>query len=181
MYRKCVTEVSAQNQKRVENALLNMMGTTPYGDITVTGLCQTAGISRRVFYHLFSSKADALWAMIDHTILEAGSYAPHIRDEILRFLCYWREQQALLDTLQENQLTGILLERMIVCIFSEDYDLRQWLAANGWEKQRDVIIFHLSGTMGLIYRWYYSGFRETPEEMAVLLRKILTTPLAEKI
>lgn len=181
MYRKCVTELSVRHQKQVEDALLTLMGKTPYEDITVTQLCQTAGITRRVFYHLFNNKSDALHALLDHVILDSVSHAPHIRDDILRFLLYWRDQQALLDALQENQLTGLLLERMISCILSEDYDVRHWLKTNGWEQQRDVIVFHLSGSMGLIYRWYYSGFRASPEEMAALLKKILTTPLAQKL
>lgn len=181
MYRKCVTEVSVRHQKQVEDALLALMEKTPYEDITVTALCQAAGVTRRVFYHLFNNKSDALCALIDHIILSSVSHAPHVRDEVLRFLLYWMEQQSLLDALRENQLTGLLLERMIACILSEDYDVRHWLKANGWEQQRDVIIFHLSGTMGLIYRWYFAGFRETPEEMAALLKKILTTPLAQKM
>ena len=181
MYRKCVTEISVRHQSQVEDALLALMRKMPYEDITVTQLCQAAGVTRRVFYHLFNNKADALHALLDHVILASVSHAPHIRDDILRFLLYWQDQQALLDALQENQLTGLLLERMIACILSEDYDVRHWLSANGWEQQRDVIVFHLSGSMGLIYRWYYSGFRESPEEMAALLKKILTTPLAQNI
>lgn len=181
MYRKCVTEVSVRHQKQTEDALLLLMGKMPYEDITVTELCRTAGISRRVFYHLFSSKADALSALIDHVILASVTHAPHIRDEVLRFVLYWQQQRSLLDSLQANQLTGFLLERMIACILSEDYDVRHWLKTNGWEQQRDVIIFHLSGTMGLIYRWYFSGFRESPEEMAASLKKILTTPLAKNL
>ena len=162
MYRKCVTEISVRHQSQVEDALLALMRKMPYEDITVTQLCQAAGVTRRVFYHLFNNKSDALHALLDHVILASVSHAPHIRDDILRFLLYWRDQQALLDALQENQLTGLLLERMISCILSEDYDVRHWLKTNGWEQQRDVLMFHLSGSMGLIYRWYFSGFRESP-------------------
>ena len=180
MYRKCVTEISVRHQKQVEEALLELMQKMPYEDVSVTQLCQTAGVSRRVFYHLFNNKTGALYAMIDHIILESGNYDPQNRDEALRFFRYWKDHRHLLDALHENQLTGLLLERMIENVMSEDYDLRYWLKINGWEQEKDVILFHLSGIMGLVYRWYYSGFRETPEEMAALLKKIMTTPLAGK-
>jgi len=180
MYRKCVTEISVQHQKEVEQSLLELMQRMPYEDISVTQLCQTAGVSRRIFYHLFNNKTDALYAMIDHMILEAESYAPHIRDEALRFFCYWQDHRMLLDVLRDNRLTGTLLERMIACILNEDYDFRYWLKTNGWEREKDVIVFHLNGIMGLVFRWYYSGFRESPEEMAALLKKITTTPLAQQ-
>ena len=32
--------------------------------------------------------------------------------------------------------------------------------------------------MGLTFRWYYGGFRESPEEMAQLLEKIIVNPIA---
>jgi len=178
MYRKCVTEVSVLHQKQVEEALLQLMQKFPYEDITVTALCQTANITRRVFYHLFSSKTDALHAMIDHNLLAISEEDFDTRDDALRFFRYWHSQRKLLDALQANQLTGLLLERMIENIMREDYDLRYWLKKNGWEKELDVIIFHLTGAMGMVYRWYYSGFRESPEEMALLLKKIITNPLA---
>lgn len=180
MYRKCVTEVSVLHQKQVEEALLELMGKMPYEDISVTALCQTAGITRRVFYHLFNNKTDALHAMIDHTLLKAESWGPEIREPALRFFLYWKEHRQLLDVLQTNQLSGLLLERMIESVMREDYDLRYWLKLNGWERERDIVVFHLSGVMGLVYRWYFSNFRESPEEMAQLLNKIMTIPLAVK-
>lgn len=181
MYRKCVTEASAWHQKQVCDALLELMQKTSFEDITVTALCQSAGISRRIFYHLFNSKTDALHALLDHTIMASGSWETEIRDTALRLFLFWKDQKPLLDALQANQLSGLLLERMIESVMREEYDLRYWLKRNGWEKERDLIVFHLSGVMGLVYRWYYSGFRESPEEMAALLRKIMTVPLARNI
>lgn len=179
MYRNCVTEISVQHQKQVEEALLELMQKLPYEDITVTQLCQTANLSRRVFYHLFNSKAGALHALLDHTILNMESLHPEIRDDALRFFLYWKSQVSLLDALRDNQMTGLLLERMLESVMNESYDLRSWLKRNGWSREKDIIIFHLSGIMGLVFRWYYSGFQESPEEMAALIQKIMTVPLAQ--
>lgn len=179
MYRKCVTEVSVQHQRQVEHALLELMQKMPYEDISVTQLCQTALVSRRVFYHLFNNKTGALYAMIDHTLLEAESYCPELRDHALRFFLFWKKHRQLLDILQDNGLTGILLERMIACVLNEDYDIRYWLKTKGWEQEKDVIIYHITGIMGLVYRWYYSGFRESPEEMAAVLKRIVTRSLVQ--
>lgn len=177
MYRKCATEVSVLHQKQVTEGLLELMQKIPYEEITVTQLCQTAGITRRIFYHLFNNKADALYAMIDHAILEAGSYAPALRDEALRFFCYWKDHGCLLDALRSNQLTGVLLERMRACALQEDYDLQYWLKTNGWQGESDVMVFLLCGIMGMTYRWHDDGFRESAEEMAARLKMILTQPL----
>ena len=81
MYRKCSTEISVQNQRKVTAGLLELMRETPYEDITVSSLCQCAGITRRIFYHLFSNKTDALYALIDNVILGIEGYRPDVRDE----------------------------------------------------------------------------------------------------
>lgn len=94
MYRKCSTEVSAQNQRKVTASLLKLMQETPYEDITVSSLCQCAGITRRIFYHLFSNKTDALYALIDNVILGIEGYRLDVPDETLRFFLYWREQES---------------------------------------------------------------------------------------
>lgn len=176
MYRKCTTEISVRHQKQVTESLLELMGKMPYEDITVTQLCQTAGVTRRIFYHLFSNKTGALHALVDHKILDIQSYGKEIPDEMCRFFCYWKAQKAFLDALAENGMSGLLLERMINNVLTEDYDVRYWLHRHGWsEDSMEVIIFGLSGLMGLVYSWYYSGYRKSPEEMAALMEK-MTSP-----
>ena len=178
MYRKCATEVSALHQKQITESLLELMQKIPYEDITVTQLCEASGVSRRVFYHLFSNKTGALYALIDHTILDMESYRPDMSQLALRPFLYWKEQKKLLDALRDNRMNGLLLERMIESVMSEGYDVRYWLKSQGWENEKDIVVFCLTGFMGLTYRWYYSGFQESPEEMAALLERLMTTPLA---
>lgn len=178
MYRKCATEVSAQHQRQITDSLLELMQKIPYEDITVTQLCEASGVTRRIFYHLFNNKTGALYALIDHTILGLESYRPDLSRPALRSFLYWKEQKKLLDALRDNQMNGLLLERMIESVMNEGYDVRYWLKTRGWENEKDAVVFCLTGFMGLTYRWYYSNFRESPEEMAALLEKFMTTPLA---
>lgn len=177
MYRKCATELSATHQRRATASLLELMQKIPYEDITVTQLCRNAGISRRIFYHLFSNKTDALHALIDQAILSTEGYRPEITDEALRFFLYWREQKPLFDALRSNHLSQLLLERMIVNVLDEAYDIRYWLRAYDRDTGTDIIVFNLCGIMGLTYGWYYTGFQKTPEEMAQRLNRLVQQPL----
>ena len=178
MYRKCATEISALHQKQVEEALLELMQKMPLGEITVTQLCQTAGVPRRIFYHLFSNKTGALHALIDHRILALEGCYPEISDDALRYFLYWKDQKGLLDALWSNNLMGLLLERMVTIVLDEDYDLQYWLRKNGWSREKDVLIFQLSGIMGLTCSWYYSGYAQSPQEMAALVNRIMTRPFS---
>ena len=176
MYRKCVTEISVLHQKQVAESLLELMGRMPYADITVTQLCQTAGITRRVFYHLFDSKTDALYALVDHTILGAVSCHADVSDPTVRFFLYWKDQRPLFDALHRNQMANLLWERMIETALREDYDLRYWLKDYDWNTGTDILIFNISGIMGLTYSWYYSVYQKDPEEMARLLVQLVRHP-----
>lgn len=175
MYRKCTTEISAKHQRQVTECLLQLMQKMPFEDITVTQLCRAAGVSRRIFYHLFSNKTGALHALVDQMILGIESYGTELSNDSLRFFHYWKEQRTFLDVLAENGFSGLLLERMIGKVLTEDYDVLYWLQRNGWtSNSQEVIIFGLSGLMGLLYSWYYSGFRQEPDQMAALVEKILS-------
>ena len=91
MYRKCTTERSARNQRLLENTLLELMLKMPYEEITATRICEEAGISRRIFYHLFTNKLDALYSLIDHRILDIESFRTDISNMALRFFLHWKE------------------------------------------------------------------------------------------
>lgn len=179
MYRKCVTEISAQHQRQVAQSLLALMQKMPYGDFSVTQLCQAAGVSRRTFYHLFNNKTGALHAMIDQILLDAEYYRPEISDPALRFFCYWKDRKPLLDTLQNNQMAGLLLERMIALLRDEGHDIWRWLRAGEADSQQEILTFTVCGVMGMTYSWYYSGYQKTPREMAALLTQLMRTSLAK--
>ena len=71
-------------------------------------------------------------------------------------------------------MSGLLLERMINSVLTEDYDVLYWLKRNGWpNNSREIVTFGLSGLMGLVYSWYYSDYQQDPEEMAALVERIL--------
>lgn len=181
MYRKCSTEVSVQNQRKVTAGLLKLMQETAYEEITVSSLCQCAGITRRIFYHLFSNKTDALYALIDHVILGIEGYRLDVPDETLRFFLYWREQEAFFNALYRNDLSNLLLERMITSVLDEAYDVRYWLKAYDPDTATDIIIFNLCGIMGLTYSWYRSCYQKTPEEMAQRINRLVaSSPFAQK-
>ena len=179
MYRKCVTEISVQHQRQIEEALLELMGKMPFSEITVTQLCQSAQVTRRVFYHLFTGKTDALHALVDHRILECEGYRTDLADPALRFFLYWQDQKKLLDGLDKSSMHTLLLERMISSVLKEDYDVRSWLKADDPEDGTDILIFKLSGILSLVHRWHFSGYRKSPEQMAKLLNQIMVNPLSK--
>lgn len=178
MYRKCVTDVSVQHQKQITEALLQLLQKMPLEEVSVTRLCETAGVSRRIFYHLFTGKTGVLHALVDQRLLTMVEPIPGVSDPVEGFFLYWKEQKTFLDVLRANGLICLLQERMISSVLLEEYDLIYSLHRWGWDQEKEVVVFNISGVIGLVYNWYREGYEKSPEEMAGILRRLQTRPLA---
>ena len=121
MYKLCKTEQSAIRQRELELALAEMMNQQRYEEITVSEFCSHAGIPRKAFYRYFSSKDGALYALIDHTMLQYVGFrtpsalkdADNVIRELESFYQFWKDRQAFLDALKFSGLIGVMLERAI--------------------------------------------------------------------
>ena len=54
------------------------------------------------------------------------------------------------------------------------------LKAEELKDRQDILVFNISGIMGLTFSWYYSGFQKSPEEMAFLMANLMSQPLAKQ-
>ena len=179
MYKHCTTEESAYRQRQLEGCLLNLMRDLPYGQITISHICDQAGISRKSFYRYFSSKEGCLVALIDHSIIDGASfYLPeHFEPAQLhglyeRFFSYWKKMEPLLDVLHRNNLSIHLVERMVNYVDREERDFHKYLGGT-LEDSYSQILFMISGLMGLVLNWHQTGYQKTAAQMAAIMGKIL--------
>lgn len=184
MYKLCKTEQSAARQRELEQSLIVLMNAYRYEEITVSDFCTHAGIPRKAFYRYFSSKDGALYALLDHTMLEYESYevpyAPGERRNLLRdlegFFLFWKEHKPLLDALEYSGLSGILMERAISYVTRNS--LLNRLLSEEDPKTRDQIVrFSTCGLMIMMVNWHHEGYRESTLEMAQIAVRLVTQPL----
>ena len=182
MYKLCKTEQSARRQRQIEDALLAAMQTKRYEDISVSDLCGEAGIPRKAFYRYFSGKDGALFALLDHRLMEYENRAGEWGNlwkygfsvDLNWFFEFWQMQKPLLDALEHSGLSGILVERAIrifqeATIFQYREHSREYVDA--------ATAFATCGLMSLVLQWHHNGYNKSPREMAELSRKILTRPM----
>lgn len=184
MYKLCKTEQSAARQRELEQSLMVLMNTCRYEEISVSDFCIHAGIPRKAFYRYFSSKDGALYALLDHTLLEyeasAAPYVPGGKRSILRelemFFLFWKERKPLLDALEHSGLSGILMERAISFVTGNALVSR--LLPEEDAKIRDHIIhFCTCGLMIMMVNWHHGGYQESTQEMAQIAARLVTRPL----
>ncbi len=184
MYKLCKTEQSAARQRQLEQGLLAAMLTARYEDINVSDLCQRLNIPRKSFYRYFSGKDGALHALIDHTLMEYEGFSVNLKTDrrtlsgdLEHFFEFWQVHKGLLDALQRSDMSGILVERSIDHAVSEAVFPGRFLPNEARVVQNHVVTFAICGLMTMMVQWHRSGYRESPQSLALVAERLLTQPL----
>lgn len=179
MYKHCATEESARRQRQLEQCLLELMLTESYPQITISHICDRAGISRKSFYRYFSSKEGCLYALLDHAVFDGASYClpDHRGDQstqviLERFFRYWKEKHALLDTLLRNNLSLHLVQRMMHYIAQEEQEFRIFLR-NPEDDAHERSMFFVGGIMTLVLDWHQGGYQKSTQQMSKVLSDLV--------
>jgi len=181
MYTLCTTEKTAAQQRRFEKAFLQMMLDSDYDSITISDLCRNTGLSRKIFYRLFEKKADVLYALIDHTLLEAEFFVPDESvgpGELHRFFAFWRTQEDLLDALLKHQNSSLLTDRAVRHVLTERSNIVHTFGADAGKFGFETMVFYMTGIFSLVISWHLQGYSRSIDEMSRLLMDLLsTTPI----
>ncbi len=184
MYKRCVTEQSARRQRELEIGLLDSMLAHPYETISVSDLCQSLGIPRKSFYRYFTSKDGALYALIDHTILDFSGelFSDDLQATLAtleRFFAFWVSRRPLLDALQRNGLSGILVQRAVERALEEDLLSTRLSPLRSRLPIDYVASFFVTGLLTMVLRWHGNQFDRPAREMAEIAAQMLTSPMID--
>lgn len=179
MYKYCATEESVRRQRQLEECLLELMLTENYPQITISQICDRAGISRKSFYRYFTSKEGCLYALLDHAIFDGTAYYLPDRPNAIsthhiyeRFFSYWKGKVSLLDALAKHSMGQLLTERMLNHISQEEREFRYLFGPLAHESS-ERSIFYICGIMGLVLTWHRNGFHKSTTQMAILLSDMI--------
>ena len=181
MYKLCKTEQSAARQRQLEQALLEMMLQQRYEDISISDLCQRTGTPRKAFYRYFTCKDGALFSLLDHTMLEfysegfrgAGGSA---LGDLKQFFLFWYQHRDLMEALERNHLSGMMLERAIDLATREKLMPRKILAWSS-DLQGAAMSFAVSGLMAMAVQWHRQNYAISPDKITQVAVSMLTKPL----
>ena len=182
MYKICRTEQSFKRQRTIENGLLELMLKHRFEDISISDLCAHLHIPRKTFYRYFSGKDGALYALLDHTMMDFQLsesdviHTQHGLRSLDRFFSFWYERQALLSALGRSSLNGILVERATHFALQEKMMPRYMLS---WEPdlQSIALSFAISGLMSMVIQWHNQKYMRSAQEMTRIALDMLTRPL----
>ena len=188
MYKLCKSEQSAARQRELEQGLLKAMLTHQYEDISISSLCDQMGIPRKSFYRYFSNKDGALFALLDHTLMEfeqsTPTYSSHSGSKAIgdleRFFLFWYERKPLLNALMRNRLSGLLVERATNHALHE-HMMPRYLMNKDSSIQQLALTFAICGLLSMVIQWHQNGYQESADQMAHIATMMLTKPLVSGI
>ena len=141
----------------------------PLNKLRISDINQKSYVSRATFYRLFDSLQDVLIYECDQIYSQLAEAvkqkAVHSRQEFFLLLIEkWMAQEVLIETLAENNLTGILYEThmknrdFMKIIFLKDTALS--------EQETDYMVSLLANIIpAAMNTWYRHGKRENPMEV----------------
>lgn len=163
-------------KQQIANAVLQLMTSKSYMDITVTDIITAAQVARASFYRNFSSINDVIDVIIDEI-------SDEFIEDIFPILCghderKWREflfNHFYLFTRRQQQLKKLLPQNMDILFSRMDGKMQQKDPETPDETIRDKYL--PIGKMGLINditrKWMDTGMKETPEEMIDYIMSIV--------
>lgn len=169
--RKSNQESKALTREYIKTALLLLMKEVPFEKITVTSIIERAGVSRAGFYRNFTSKQEVLadfYVSLHQKITPffmADTYMENPKPEYMKLFTYVKENEEMIQLIQQVLLANYYY-------IDESPHIKQF-----YNPQNPEDYYYYTAVVysrkALLLEWVKNGMKETPEEMADILVKLL--------
>lgn len=170
----------AKTKKALQEAMVTLLKTESFDEITTIKLAKEAGISRSSFYTHYKDK----YEMIDYyqnTLFNKLEYIfeKHENDkdqaflEIFDFLKREKLLSALVSSNGSREIHAFIINKVRLLI---NNDLQNYFGLGNFtsveKKYRSIFFAH--AFFGLCQSWIAKGKKESPQQMTILIQKILS-------
>lgn len=173
MYTVQKNPAAKRSQELICRAMCGLMAQLPFEEITVTRICQEAGVGRKTFYRHYERKEDVMEQMVAH-LLEV--YARELLlipiEEAVRyhftFLTEYIEFIKLIHSAGQMSVINSHFSKLQPKI------MPKWSVDERENAYRTVAM--VAGTEAVVRLWAERGFRETVDELVQLHQYALGLP-----
>ena len=171
--------VSDRSKHELETALLELMRTENYTEITIQEIAYRAGLSRRTFYRNFTSKEEILEGCFDRIwngyreriVTEPDLSLPNITRV---FFTHMQTYQDILLTVNRYNLLPMFQARVDLFLPIAFHEARGDVASLSAETLRYALAFSAGGFMRILILWLNDGCLKSPDEMAAIVKGFLS-------
>ena len=173
MYKEQKNPAAVRSQELICRAVCSLMAQLPFGEITVTRICQEAGVGRKTFYRHYERKEDVVEQMI-----------AYLREEYARELLLIPIEEAVryhfTFLTQRIEFIKLIHSAGQMAVMNAHFSKLQpkimpkWSADERENAYRTVAM--VAGTEAVVRLWAERGFRETVDELVELHQYALGLP-----
>jgi AcrR family transcriptional regulator len=158
----------ARSKSRIVEALLQLMEEKQFSDITISEICDRAGVGRPTYYRHYNSKDDIILGELDRiyfnfleSVVSQYGESPPPQEVITEVFEYWRQNRRINELLIKHNLNGLLsaaLERHFGRLREHKI----------FTMRMDPYLSELivGGIPLVLIQWVKKGMQESSEEMA---------------
>jgi len=152
------------------DSLVKALETNPISEITVSQICEDAGISRKTFYKYFSDQFGLLVAMQDDLFIgfqeKLETLPPNVFDITPELVRFADEHRVLLMAAFENRGGGNFIDRVIDYLFEAYHDTWEQLNPKMSTKDVEFLFYYVtSGLVGIIRHWLFENPEMSTDEV----------------
>lgn len=170
-------KIARESRRKMLTALLTLMETYDYREITVTQIVQEADLSRNTFYRLFADKDQILGLLFEDLFREFYGKVQAERLEsfwrvMQSYFDFWEQKRELLLLLQKNHL----LQRVLDQSYLRSGEVFQFVHARDSTTALPLpylLAFSVGGMHNMLIRWVEDGMTVPSRELIDKLRACL--------
>ncbi len=170
---------SDTSKRWLENSLLKLMETEAFHEITIQEIADHAGLSRRTFYRNFNSKEEIvigrferIWAEYESMIKsEEDLSMPNITRIFFTIMTKYLDFLMIVNRHHLLPVLGTKADELLPPVFHKLKGNQMYFSE---ETISYALLFSTGGLMKILTNWLNEEKRKTPEEMADLMKKIIT-------
>lgn len=169
---------SNQSKLWMEAALLKLMETENYQEITIQEITDHAGLSRRTFYRNYSSKEDILegcfykiWSEYRFLVLQQKDISlPNIARV---FFTEMQKYTSFLSVINRHRLLPLFLTKIDELLPSAFEEVKGKDMSFSKESLQYALAFSTGGFFRILILWLNDNAQKSPEEMAGILEDFI--------
>jgi AcrR family transcriptional regulator len=171
--------VSNQSKLWMEDALLKLMQTEDYREITIQEITDNAGLSRRTFYRNYCSKDEILEGYFYKIWLEYESLIRRQTDLALPniariFFSVMQKHFDFLSLINRHHLLPLFLSKVDGLLHPAFEELKGEKMPFSKESIQYALTFSTGGFMRILIRWMNNSVQKSPEEMAEVVKNLIS-------
>ena len=160
-------------KQHIREALIQLLLEEKFETISVSKLCQRAGINRGTFYLHYLDKYDLIETLKEEIIAQLRKNfeeTTNTRDLLIANLSYLQQNYDLIYVVSQSHYLNFretIREFMLSILTNEQHRLQTeyFLKENFTISKKYALEVFLSSVEGIISLWISSGVKETPKEM----------------